>query len=57
VSLKVNEKLGLETTLLLDSSSASMGIILVAEPSLIDSPGGTFIINQKMIQSLPIHED
>ena len=57
VSLKANEKLSLETTLLLDSSSASVGIILVAEPSLIDSPAGTFIINQKMIQSLPIHED
>ena len=27
--------------------------ILIAEPSLIDTPPGTMIINQKMIQSLP----
>ena len=26
-------------------------------PSLIDMPPGTLIINEKMIQRLPIHED
>jgi hypothetical protein len=41
--------------MLLDGSSITMGIIAV-EP-LIDLAPGTFIINQKMIQSLPIHED
>jgi len=56
VSLKGNEKLSLETTLLVNASSVTVGI-LMAEPSLIDSPLGTFIINQRMIQTLPIHED
>jgi Carboxypeptidase regulatory-like domain len=54
VSLKGNEKLNLETTLLLDSSSVVVGLLMF-QPTLIDTPPGTFIINQKMIQSLPIH--
>jgi hypothetical protein len=55
VKLMNNEKLNIEVTMLLDASSITMGIIAL-EPSLIDSPPGTFIINEKMIQRLP-HED
>jgi len=56
VKLASHETVGLEAIMLLKASSVTVGII-GAEPSLIDLPLGTFIINQKMIQNLPIHED
>jgi hypothetical protein len=56
VHLASNEKLNLEVTMLIDGSVLT-GIIMPYYPSLIDSPPGTFIINDKMIQRLPIHED
>ena len=51
-----NETVGLEAMMLVVDGSALTGI-LVFQPSPIDIPPGTFIINQKMIQNLPIHED
>lgn len=56
VKLASHETVSVEAIMLLKVSSVTVGI-LMAEPSLIDLPLGTFIINQKMIQNLPIHED
>jgi hypothetical protein len=54
VKLKSSEKLNIEVTMELGATSVTMGII-ASELSMIDSPPGTFIINEKMIQRLPIH--
>ncbi len=54
VKLKSSEKLNIEVTMELGATSVTMGIIAIA-PEKIDSPTGTFIINEKMIQRLPIH--
>jgi hypothetical protein len=56
VHLASNEKLNLEVTMLIDREALT-GIIVLGSTPLIDSPPGTLIINQKMIQSLPIHEN
>jgi len=56
IKLNSNEKLNVEVTMELDASSVVVGI-LGYEPSLIDSHPGTLIINEKMIQRLPIHEN
>jgi hypothetical protein len=55
VKLASRETVSVEAILLLKDSYVTVGII--GEPSLIDRPLGTFIIDQKMIQNLPIHED
>jgi len=56
VKLAANQTLKLDVTLMVKSSSMNMGVVAFDEP-LIDLDPGTLIINQKMIQRLPIHED
>jgi hypothetical protein len=51
-----NETVGVEAIMLVDVSSVTQGLLLIT-PSPIDTRPGTLIINQKMIQNLPIHED
>jgi hypothetical protein len=53
VKLKSGEKLNVEVTMEMSSSSVMMGF--VAAPQKVDSPPGTLNINEKMIQRLPIH--
>ena len=55
VKVATNEKIKLELTLLVDTTTVTMGIIAIDSP--IDSPPGRLIITDKMIQRLPIHED
>jgi len=55
VKLKSSEKLNVEVTMEMLSSSVTTGILMFAPTRKIDSPPGTLIINEKMIQRLPIH--
>jgi len=55
VKLKSSEKLNVEVTMELSSSSVMTGFLMFAPTRKIDSPPGTFIIDQKMIQRLPIN--
>jgi hypothetical protein len=55
VRLKSNEKLNLEVTMEFGTSSVTVGILM--DERMIDSPPGTLIINEKMIQRLPINEN
>ena len=50
-----NQTVSLEAIMLVDTSTGIVGILVTASP--LDEPLGTLIINQKMIQNLPIHED
>ena len=51
-----NETVGLEAIMLVNTSAVT-GFVLTASPNDPLPPPGTLIINQKMIQNLPIHED
>jgi len=51
VALEGNQALNIDVTLEPEMSTVMIGV--VADDSLIDTPLGTTIINQKMIQSLP----
>ena len=54
VKLKSNDKLNVEVTMELTAASMEVVGIMPAE-SLIDTPPGTLIMREKMIQRLPIH--
>ena len=51
-----NETVGFEAIMLVNTSALT-GVLLVVSPNEPPPPPGTLIINQKMIQNLPIHED
>jgi hypothetical protein len=51
VDVGANELINLDVTLVVAEATHTVGIL--AEPSLIDTPAGTFIISEEMIRRLP----
>ena len=53
-NISLGEKESINIELILNGEATEVIGVVAAEPSLIDLPRGTFIINERMIRSLPI---